>query len=77
MMQPTTGQQHLIDRMKKSKIISLLLLMTLFSFIMETEKQALKKWDQVKDVVLSEMYTDSIDSVDFTPTNQFVTQAEY
>ena len=63
--------------MKKSKIISLLLLMTLFSFIMETEKQALKKWDQVKDVVLSEMYPDSIDSVDFTPTNQFVTQAEY
>ena len=77
MMQPTTGQQHLIVRMKKSKIISLLLLMTLFSFIMETEKKALKKWDQVKDVVLSEMYTDSIDSVDFTPTNQFVTQAEY
>ena len=51
--------------------------MTLFSFIMETEKQALKKWDQVKDVVLSEMYPDSIDSIDFTPTNQFVTQAEY
>tara|TARA_Y100000590_G_C15433158_1_gene905986 strand:- start:436 stop:669 length:234 start_codon:yes stop_codon:yes gene_type:complete len=77
MMQPTTGEQHLIDRMKKSKIISLLLLMTLFSFIMETEKQARKKWDQVKEVVIAKIYSDSTDSTINLTSDQLISEAEY
>ena len=61
-MQRRDYQVHLIGVMKKSKIISLLLIMSMFAFLMETEKEVRNKYSSLEEMLTEKISSDSTHS---------------